>query len=354
MWLKICGITSSADAELSVRAGADAIGLNLVPESPRHLTLEHALGIARAVDGRVRVVAVVADKTLDELLALRSSGIDWLQLHGEETPELVATLQPQAYKALRIGGAEDVVRARSYPGEVLLVDAKVAGMRGGSGQRFDWSLVRGLARERPLILAGGLNPENVRDAVVEVSPWGIDVASGVEIEGRPREKDPAKVQRFVAAARAAALGLGLLGCASSQVRGGEVLRPGHVPVGQQLVEFRPEGCRDARGAKAPWASSVRLIREPSGRDVLVELRQGYPSLMVKNAFSDGPERVYQVVVGPAGDKELLHEFRLPAAPGARGRVSVGHLRDATGDQTFRARAEDVIASCSLVDVQAGR
>jgi phosphoribosylanthranilate isomerase len=353
VWLKICGITSVEDAELAVHAGADAIGLNLVPRSPRALTPEQALGIARAVESRVRVVVVVADLGKDELLAVRrATGVDWLQLHGSEPPELVLALQPHAYKALRIADAEDVAAAPRYPGELLLVDAKVPGVLGGSGTRFDWSLVRDLSRERKLLLAGGLNPDNVAEAITRVSPWGLDVASGVEVDDQPRKKDPQKLERFIAAARAAALALGLTSCSSTGIRGGEVLRSGHVPVGQTVAEYRPENCRDARGGAAVRASSVRLIREPGGREVVVELRKDYPSLMAKNSFVNGPERVFQVVVNPADAPVLLHEFRLPGASGTPGRVATARRwrEVAKSDDDFRGYVEEVVLACSLVNV----
>jgi phosphoribosylanthranilate isomerase len=357
VWVKICGITSTQDAELAVRAGADAIGVNLVPESPRYVTVEQAVAIARSVEARARVVAIVADRNAEELIDLRRvTGIDWLQLHGSEPPEVVTQLAPHAYKALRIAGASDVDMAARFPGELILTDAKVTGVLGGSGTRFDWTLVQKLATERQLILAGGLNADNVAEAIGQVSPFGVDVASGVELEGEPRRKDPDKVGRFIAAARAAALALGLAGCASAEIRGGEVLRPGHIPVGQALAEYRTENCRDAKGGTAVRESSVRLIREPDGREVVVELRRDYPSLMAKNSFTSGTERVFQVVVEPAGGNVLLHEFHLPAAPGAPGSVSTARRwrEVAKSDDDFRGYTEDVALTCSLVNVGAGR
>jgi phosphoribosylanthranilate isomerase len=357
VWIKICGITSIEDADLALHAGADAIGLNLVPESPRCVSVEQALGIAQQVASRLRTVAVVADRSREELVALRrATGIDWLQLHGSEPPELVFALTPHAYKALRIANASDVASAPRYPGELLLADAKVPGLLGGSGARFDWSLVRDLAKQRPLVLAGGLNPDNVAEAITQVLPFGVDVASGVELEGQPRKKDPVKIARFVALARAAALAVGLTGCATAEVRGGEVLRSGHVPEGRALAEYRTENCRDKNGGPTVRASSVRLIREPSGREVLVELRKDYPSLMAKNSFVSGPERVFQVVVEPASGNVLLHEFHLPAMAGVPARVlTVRRWREvAKSDHDFRGYPEEVVASCSLVNVPVGR
>jgi phosphoribosylanthranilate isomerase len=135
---------------------------------------------------------------LDEL------GLERLQLHGDESPRDVSALGARAFKAVRVGDATDAAIAGAFPGHPLLVDAKVPGQLGGTGQCVDWSLVAPLARARPLILAGGLTPDNVAAAVAAVQPWGVDVASGVEVEGNPRQKDRDKLQLFVARARALA------------------------------------------------------------------------------------------------------------------------------------------------------
>lgn len=203
MWIKICGITSTRDALGALEAGADAVGLNFIPSSKRYLPPERARAVADAVRGRVELVGVVADLSVAELEALRANiGLDWLQFHGSESPAQIA-LVPRAYKAIGIEGPEDVELALTYPGIRLLVDKKAAPAHGGTGQVFDWSLVRELSRERPLILAGGLNPDNVADAIREVLPFGVDVASGVEA-GMPGVKDLARTAEFVARARGAA------------------------------------------------------------------------------------------------------------------------------------------------------
>jgi phosphoribosylanthranilate isomerase len=203
LWIKICGITSVEDAELAIDAGADALGVNLIPTSKRAVDIEMLATLLAAARDRVEIVAVVADETAGALSRLRSANaIRWLQLHGDEPPDALSPLLPHAYKAIGIENAADVTRAQAYPGERLLVDAKVAGALGGTGTRFDWDLVRALCGERQLIVAGGLNADNVADAVLALAPFGVDVASGVE-SGNPRRKDPDKVRRFVQAARAA-------------------------------------------------------------------------------------------------------------------------------------------------------
>jgi phosphoribosylanthranilate isomerase len=202
--VKICGVTTIEDALVCVDAGASAIGLNFVPSSPRCVDASRAREIADAIAGRALVVGVVAVLELEELERLReAAGLGCLQLHGDESPELVRALLPHAYKAVRVGSASDVARAELYPGEYLLVDAKVQGLLGGTGQRVEPALVADLARRRKLTLAGGLTPRNVRSAIHAVRPHTVDVASGVERAGDPRRKDEAAVRAFVAEARAA-------------------------------------------------------------------------------------------------------------------------------------------------------
>jgi phosphoribosylanthranilate isomerase len=207
VWVKVCGVTTLADAQLAVEAGADAVGVNLVSASRRSVDTATARAIAAAVKGKAEVVLVVADRPVAELLELRSStGADWLQLHGAEPPSALDALLPAAYKVVHVAGREDVAQAERYAGARLLCDTKVPGTLGGSGQRFDWLLVRELARTRELILAGGLRPDNVAEAVRTLAPFGVDTASGVE-GADPRRKDPEKVHAFVQEARLAAAGL---------------------------------------------------------------------------------------------------------------------------------------------------
>ena len=203
--VKICGVTNVDDAMLCVEAGASAIGVNLVPASPRCVEPRRARSITRAVKSSALVVAVVADldsAAIRELVAYIGCGC--VQLHGNETPETLLPLLPHAYKAVRIATVDDVTAARCYPGEFLLVDAKVPGVLGGSGIPFDWSLVRALSEERKILVAGGLTPENVGDAIRAVRPHSVDVASGVERDREPRAKDPDKVRAFIDRAHAAA------------------------------------------------------------------------------------------------------------------------------------------------------
>jgi phosphoribosylanthranilate isomerase len=200
--IKICGVTSPAQALACVDAGADSVGVNFVRSSVRRVDEETARGIAAAVGSTALVVGVVAGMSVSEMRALKAvTGVGCLQLHGDEAPEDVEALLPHAYKAVRVAAQDDVARARAMPGEYVLVDAKVEGALGGTGHSFDWALVVDLARSRRLVLAGGLTPDNVKRAVEEVRPWCVDVASGVE--SAPGVKDPAKVRAFVGAVRSA-------------------------------------------------------------------------------------------------------------------------------------------------------
>ncbi|MDI1447820.1 phosphoribosylanthranilate isomerase [Polyangium sp. 6x1] len=200
--VKICGFTRIEDVEAAVSAGADMLGLNFVPGSPRRIDVPLARALVGAARGRVEIVGVVADLDPQRIEALVAEvGLDRVQLHGDEPPEVLGTLGPRAFKALRIGGAEDVALAARYGGDLLLVDARVPGQKGGTGVRVDPALVVELSRARRVLLAGGLGPDNVAEAVRVVQPFGVDVASGVEYA--PGLKDERKMRAFVDEARRA-------------------------------------------------------------------------------------------------------------------------------------------------------
>jgi phosphoribosylanthranilate isomerase len=205
-FVKVCGVTTGEDALAAAELGASAIGINFVEGSPRRIDVVRGAAIARAVHDAhgtsVLVVGVVADMTALAMRTLVSdAGIDCLQLHGNEGPELLAPLLPHAYKAIRIATAADVATAERFAGDHILVDAKIDGALGGTGHAFDWSLVRSLARTRKLTLAGGLTPGNVARAIREVQPYCVDVASGVE--RAPGVKDRDKMRAFIDAAHRA-------------------------------------------------------------------------------------------------------------------------------------------------------
>ncbi len=215
MKVKICGITDLEDARVAALAGADFLGFIFYPRSPRYVTPEVAgriVATLRAERLTVLTVGVFVDALLAEIEhAMRVAGLDLVQLHGREPPELVQTLNGRAFKALRPrSGDEGRADALRYlpvaPADTrapqLLVDAYHPGAYGGTGQVGDWHLAHALVQQcERLLLAGGLTPDNVAQAISQVRPWGVDVSSGVEAS--PGRKDHGRVRAFIAAARAA-------------------------------------------------------------------------------------------------------------------------------------------------------
>lgn len=211
--VKICGVKTLNDALAALDTGADMLGLNFHPPSPRCLTVDAAARLARHIRNRgepVTLVGVFVNRPPAEVVAIMNAcGLDLAQLSGDEPPEDLVALGPRVFKAIRVTSRADASeRARRYRagppnGPALLLDASAAaGTFGGTGQMADWQVAAALAAELPLLLAGGLTPENVAAAVAAVRPWGVDVASGVE--SAPGVKDPRKMAAFVAAAREAA------------------------------------------------------------------------------------------------------------------------------------------------------
>lgn len=202
-WTKICGVRDAQSARVAVNAGADAIGLNFVRWSKRHITAEQALAIANEVRGAVELVGVVEGVTLEQARLLREQlGLDRIQFHFGAVRPNDPKLPDWAYIAVGVAAPDDIHTIENLPGSVLLVDACVAGRSGGTGTTYDWTWVVDLARCRRIILAGGLTPANVSEAVARVNPWGVDVASGVEFAGRPGWKDPNLVSEFIRNVRA--------------------------------------------------------------------------------------------------------------------------------------------------------
>lgn len=203
-WIKICGVTLPSDVEMIGAAGADAVGLNFIARSKRKVDVATARALAELARPKLECVGVVADLDEQRIRELvQAVGLDRVQLHGNEPQELVARLGSIAYKAVGVTTAEDVREAAQLPGDQLLVDAKVDGQVGGTGTAFDWKLVEALCRLRSVIVAGGLHPGNVALAVELLRPFGIDVASGVELPQCPGVKDESLVRRFVTAIRCA-------------------------------------------------------------------------------------------------------------------------------------------------------
>jgi phosphoribosylanthranilate isomerase len=198
--VKICGITRLEDALLAVRLGADALGFNFWPGSKRFIAPARARAIVAALPPFVTAVGVFVDAGREELLAAAAlSGVQALQLHGDEPPGLCAHLPLPVLKGIRVAGPEALAAMDRYHGVAgFLLDAASPGF-GGSGLTFDWSLAAAAARRATVVLAGGLTPDNVAQAVRTVRPWGVDVASGVE--SAPGVKDHQLVSRFIRAAK---------------------------------------------------------------------------------------------------------------------------------------------------------
>ena len=198
--VKICGITSPDDARLAANAGADAVGLNFHPPSPRAVDVQKAAAIARALPPFVAKVAVLVDPPAAQVAALMDAvPVDYLQFHGNESAAFCRSFGQPYIKATGVTASFDFAAfAREYAdAEALLLDTFDPVRKGGTGQAFDWAAWP-TASDRALILAGGLNPDNVAAAVAATRPFAVDVASGVEgpVPGR---KDAARVARFVAA-----------------------------------------------------------------------------------------------------------------------------------------------------------
>ena len=198
MLVKVCGVTSVGDAEMVAAAGVDAVGLNFSPGSPRCVSVEQGREIVRQLAGRVRAVGVFVDAPPEEVERTRDRvALDVVQLHGDEPPEQTRRWAPDAYwKAVRTA---DEVGAHTCT--VYLLDADVPGRRGGTGVRVPLDRAAALARRARIVLAGGLTPDSVAEAIRVARPYGVDVASGVECS--PGRKDRALVKAFVAAARSA-------------------------------------------------------------------------------------------------------------------------------------------------------
>ena len=207
---KICGITTTEDALGCVEAGAGALGFNFYPPSPRSIPVDADLGWICKLKSDypdVAFVAVVVNPDEALLMRLRTAGcFDAIQFHGDESPGFCAGGAKgfsRWIKALRVRSEADLAPVLAYDTPFLLLDAAVPGAYGGSGHAIDWDLAAGFVNahpERRVILAGGLKPDNVAEAVAKVHPHAVDVASGVE--SAPGAKDPAKVRAFIAKALA--------------------------------------------------------------------------------------------------------------------------------------------------------
>lgn len=199
--VKICGICRNEDLSTACAAGADALGFVFYAKSPRNLSIEQAASLIKALPPFVQSVGLFVDAEPGFVRALLEAvPLDLLQFHGGENPEYCRQFGRPYLKAVRVRPGVDLVKYASdfSDARALLLDAFVPGVPGGTGERFDWRLIpAGL--NKPIILSGGLNPDNVAEAVQTVQPWAVDVSSGVE--SAPGIKDAAKVAAFIERAR---------------------------------------------------------------------------------------------------------------------------------------------------------
>jgi phosphoribosylanthranilate isomerase len=208
--IKFCGITRLDDAELALAAGAWAIGLIFWPRSPRRCDFDTAAEVAAAVKRRAEVVGVFVNATLDHVAQTADAvGLTMIQLHGEEGPvycsEAARRTGCKVIKAVRVRSGADVQALAAFHTDYHLLDSYKAGVPGGTGETFSWEIARGHRGPIPMILSGGLTPDNVADAISVVRPYAVDVASGVEPDGGPpTSKDPDKLVAFAEAVRAQA------------------------------------------------------------------------------------------------------------------------------------------------------
>jgi phosphoribosylanthranilate isomerase len=206
--VKICGVTCVDDALWAAEAGADALGLIFVEGTPRHVTPEQAAAIVAQLPPFVCPVGVFWDHPPARVAAVAAAcGLGAIQLHGAEPPEAVAAAPRPVLKTVKVGGPGDLAVLDRYKPAAFLLDSPARWSQGEARAPISWALARQAARRGRIVLAAGLTADNVAEAIRVARPWGVDVNSGVE--AHPGRKDPTKVRRFVAEARAA--GLRLLG-----------------------------------------------------------------------------------------------------------------------------------------------
>ncbi|MBM7570615.1 phosphoribosylanthranilate isomerase [Aquibacillus albus] len=199
MKVKICGITTVEAAQQAIEAGTDFIGF-VFARSKRSVSKEQAKRIAEQIPAHVKKVGVFVNEDLEAVQSIAADvGLDYVQLHGDETPEYCSKLGFPIIKAFQIKSKADLDQLSEYQTEYVLLDSPAGKYRGGNGETFDWSLTTGLSSlSDKVILAGGLRAENVQEAIKEVNPVGVDVSSGVETDG---VKDTEKIAAFIKEAK---------------------------------------------------------------------------------------------------------------------------------------------------------
>ena len=198
--IKICGITHLNDALMAIEAGADALGFVFVPNTPRYIHPEQARSIIDQLPPFITTVGLFVNAEQQGIEAIADGcRLNLIQLHGDELPTLCVALSRRVIKAFRVKDESSVSRLSDYRVSAYLLDTYVKGAMGGTGKSFDWNLALKAKSYGRIILAGGLTPDNVASAVLQVRPYGVDVSSGVEAS--PGRKDPAKVKAFIRAVR---------------------------------------------------------------------------------------------------------------------------------------------------------
>lgn len=198
--VKVCGTTRLKDALLAVACGADAIGFIFYRKSPRYVTAQTAKDICSKLPPFVHRVGVFVNETAETVNRIADRcGLDAVQLHGDESPAFCRKIRHRVIKAVRVQDAGSLKGLSRYPVDGFLLDTYQEDQRGGTGEVFDWDLARRAKKYGPIIIAGGLNPRNVKAAIQKVQPYGVDVSSGVEKS--PGIKDPKKVKAFLKAVR---------------------------------------------------------------------------------------------------------------------------------------------------------
>lgn len=202
--IKICGITSEQDAHKSVALGADALGFVFYDQSPRHIEPPAARRIIQTLPPFVLAVGVFVNQPLETVRRIVDDcGLALAQIHGDETPAYCESLDRPVLRAIRLKGRRSFLSLAEYKGRAgvrgFVVDAFSPNSYGGTGQTVDWALAGEAAKAAPVLLAGGLTPHNVREAIEQVRPYGVDVSSGVEAS--PGRKDPEKLATFIQAVR---------------------------------------------------------------------------------------------------------------------------------------------------------